>query len=162
MKRVPHVVFLCTHPKGPKMSQLAIVKYMKKSKKNVDDLPERGSICKVDKQKGLDVSYETIRTYLKANNMNSTTLLLDLYCNYSSLRFHTLIKKIPSTLTIKFYILLSTKSQISEHLCHVEYSRMQVTCVTFTCDALRANFRHKHAGYPFRKKVPATRAFVAQ
>ena len=63
--------------------------------KNVDDLPERGSICKVDKkdykkivylfsrnpgltlrqgqaklkQKGLDISYETIRTYLKANNM---------------------------------------------------------------------------------------------
>ena len=30
------------------------------------------------KQKGLDISYETIRTYLKANNMNSTTLLLDL------------------------------------------------------------------------------------
>ena len=112
MKRVPHVVFLCTHPKGPKMSQLAAAKYMKKSKsfvqkwvqrynvaKNVDDLPERGSICKVDKkrrwknsesvfaeswlkalrqgqaklkQKGLDISYETIRTYLKANNMNST------------------------------------------------------------------------------------------
>ncbi|KYN44860.1 hypothetical protein ALC56_00856 [Trachymyrmex septentrionalis] len=32
MKRVPHVVFLCTHPKGPKMSQLAAAKYMKKSK----------------------------------------------------------------------------------------------------------------------------------
>ena len=29
------------------------------------------------KQKGLD-SYETIRIYLKANNMNSTTLLFDL------------------------------------------------------------------------------------
>ena len=67
-----------------------------------NDLPERGSICKVDKkdykkivnlfsrnpsltlhqaklkQKDLDISYETIRTYLKANNMNSTTLLLDL------------------------------------------------------------------------------------
>ena len=28
------------------------------------------------KQKGLDISYETIRTYLKANNMNSTMLLL--------------------------------------------------------------------------------------
>ncbi|KYN45317.1 hypothetical protein ALC56_00163 [Trachymyrmex septentrionalis] len=53
MKRVPHVVFLCTHPKGPKMSQLAAAKYMKKSKsaKNVDDLPERGSICKVDKKR---------------------------------------------------------------------------------------------------------------
>ncbi|KYN43953.1 hypothetical protein ALC56_01491 [Trachymyrmex septentrionalis] len=81
MKRVPHVVFLCTHPKGSKMSQLAAAKYMKKSKsKNVDDLPERGSICKVDK----DISYETIRTYLKASNMNSTTLLLDLLyiCTY--------------------------------------------------------------------------------
>ncbi|KYN40066.1 hypothetical protein ALC56_05529 [Trachymyrmex septentrionalis] len=92
MKRVPHVVFLCTHPKSPKTSQLAAAKYMKKSKsKNVDDLPERGSICKVDnpgltlrqgqaklKQKGLDISYKTIRTYLKTNNMNSTTLLLDL------------------------------------------------------------------------------------
>ncbi|KYN42569.1 hypothetical protein ALC56_03028, partial [Trachymyrmex septentrionalis] len=57
-----------------------------------NNLPERGSICKVDKaeswlniasktklkQKGLDISYETIQTYLKANNMNSTTLLLDL------------------------------------------------------------------------------------
>ena len=53
-------VFLCTHPK---MSQLAAAKYMKKSKsfvqkwvrynvtKNVDDLPERGSICKVDKKR---------------------------------------------------------------------------------------------------------------
>ena len=100
-------VFLCTHPK---MSQLAAAKYMKKSKsfvqkwvqrynvaKNVDDLPERGSICKVDKkddkkivnlfsrnpgltlrqgqaklkQKGLDISYETIRTYLKTNNMKT-------------------------------------------------------------------------------------------
>ena len=110
-------VFLCTHSKGPKMSQLATAKYMKKSKsfvqkwvqrynvaKNVNDLPEHGSICKVDKkdykkivnlfsrnpgltlrqgqaklkQKDLDISYETIRTYLKANNMNSTTLLLDL------------------------------------------------------------------------------------
>ncbi|KYN45430.1 hypothetical protein ALC56_00124, partial [Trachymyrmex septentrionalis] len=30
------------------------------------------------KRKGLDIPYETIRTYLKANNMNSTTLLLDL------------------------------------------------------------------------------------
>ena len=30
------------------------------------------------KQKDLDISYETIRTYLKTNNMNSTTLLLDL------------------------------------------------------------------------------------
>ncbi|EGI67292.1 hypothetical protein G5I_04142 [Acromyrmex echinatior] len=71
--------------------------------KNVDDLPEHGSICKVNKkddkkivklfsrnpdltlrqgqaklkQKGLDISYETIRTYLKANNMKwcNTTLL---------------------------------------------------------------------------------------
>ena len=107
-------VFLCTHPK---MSQLAAAKYMKKSKsfvqkwvqynvtKNVDDLPERGSICKVDKkddkkivnlfsrnpgltlrqgqaklkQKGLDISYETIRTYLKANNMKwCNTTLVDL------------------------------------------------------------------------------------
>jgi len=30
------------------------------------------------KQKGLDISYEIVRTYLKANNINSTTLLLDL------------------------------------------------------------------------------------
>jgi len=62
--------------------------------KNVDDLLECSSICKVDKkvdkkivnlsrnpsltlrqgqaklkQKSLDISYETIRTYLKANNM---------------------------------------------------------------------------------------------
>jgi len=72
--------------------------------KNVDDLPERDSICKVDKkndkkivnlfsrnpgltlcqgqaklkQKDLDIPYETIRTYFKANNINSTTLLFDL------------------------------------------------------------------------------------
>ncbi|XP_018310539.1 uncharacterized protein [Mycetomoellerius zeteki] len=49
-------VFLCTHPKGPKMSQYAAAKYMQKSKsfvqkwvqryfetKTVDDLPERGT-----------------------------------------------------------------------------------------------------------------------
>lgn len=49
-------VFLCLHPKGPKMSYGAAAKYMKKSKafiskwvkrysdvKNVDDLPDRGS-----------------------------------------------------------------------------------------------------------------------
>ena len=30
------------------------------------------------KQKDLDIPYEIIRTYFKANNMNSTTLLLDL------------------------------------------------------------------------------------
>ncbi|KYN41696.1 hypothetical protein ALC56_03839 [Trachymyrmex septentrionalis] len=29
-------------------------------------------------RKDLDIPYETIRTYFKANNMNSTTLLLDL------------------------------------------------------------------------------------
>lgn len=52
-------VFLCTHPKGPKMSRQAAAKYMKKSKafinkwvnrylevKNVDDLPGRGSTQK--------------------------------------------------------------------------------------------------------------------
>jgi len=101
-------VFLCTHPKGPKMSQSAAAKYMRKSKtfvqkwiqrykvaKNVDDLPERGSIGKVDKKdekkivnlflrnpsltlrqgqaklksKGLDISHETIRTHLRAHNL---------------------------------------------------------------------------------------------
>lgn len=101
-------VFLCTHPKGPKMSQSAAAKYMRKSKafvqkwiqrykvaKNVDDLPERGSIGKVDKKdekkivnlfsrnpaltlrqgqaklksKGLDISYETIRTHLRAHDL---------------------------------------------------------------------------------------------
>ena len=30
------------------------------------------------KREALDISYETIRTYLKANNIDSTTLLLDL------------------------------------------------------------------------------------
>lgn len=48
-------VFLCSHPKGPKMSSVAAAKYIKKSKsfvkkwvnhyslhKNVDDLPDRG------------------------------------------------------------------------------------------------------------------------
>ena len=78
--------------------------------KNVDDLPERGSICKVDKkivnlfsrnpgltlrqgqaklkQKGLDISYEIIRIYLNANNMKwcNTTLLLDLL--YITMRQH--------------------------------------------------------------------------
>ena len=71
--------------------------------KNID-LPEHGSICKVDKkddkkivnllsrnpgltlrqgqaklkQKGLNISYETIRTYLKANNMKAcNTTLVD-------------------------------------------------------------------------------------
>ena len=92
------VVFLCSHPKGPKLSQSAIAKYMGKSKqfvqklvqrykvsKNVNDLPERGSIEKWKKkddkmianlfswnsglilrqgqaklkQKGLDISYAT-------------------------------------------------------------------------------------------------------
>lgn len=101
-------VFLCTHPKGPKMSQSAAAKYIKKSKsfvkkwilqykatKNVDDLPERGSKGKIDKkgdkmivdlfsrnpgltlrqgqaklkQKGLDISYVTIRTHLRAHDM---------------------------------------------------------------------------------------------
>jgi len=101
-------VFLCTHPKDPKMSQSAAAKYMKKSKafvqkwtqrytvaKNVDDLPERGLIGKVDKKKekkivnlfsrnpaltlrqgqaklkskGLDISYETIRTHLRAHDL---------------------------------------------------------------------------------------------
>lgn len=53
-------VFLCSHPKGPKMSHAAAAKYMRKSKafvqkwvtryksfKNVDDFQERGSIGKV-------------------------------------------------------------------------------------------------------------------
>lgn len=52
-------VFLCTHPKGPKMSRIQAAKYMNKSRafvnkwvkrymeyKNVDDLPERGKIKK--------------------------------------------------------------------------------------------------------------------
>lgn len=101
-------VFLCTHPKGPKMSYAAAAKYMRKSKafickwvqrykqtKTVDDLPERGSIGKVSpkadkmivklfsrnpdltlrqgaaklKQKGLDISYEAIRTHLRASDI---------------------------------------------------------------------------------------------
>lgn len=101
-------VFLCTHPKGPKMSYAAAAKYIKKSRafvekwvqrfkelKNVDDLPDRGSIEKVTKkneklivalfsrnpsltlrqaqaklkQKGLDISHVTIRKYLCANNL---------------------------------------------------------------------------------------------
>lgn len=101
-------VFLCIHPKGPKMSQSAAAKYMRKSKafvqkwiqrykvaKNVDDLPERGSIGKVNKKdekrivtlfsrnpaltlrqgqaklmaKGLDISYETIRTLLQIHGL---------------------------------------------------------------------------------------------
>jgi len=53
-------VFLCSHPKEPKMSYVAAAKYMGKLKsfvakwvqqykktKNIDDLPERGSIGKV-------------------------------------------------------------------------------------------------------------------
>lgn len=56
-------VFLCTHPKGPKMSYGAAAKYMKKSKayvskwvkrylevKNVDDLPDRGFTPKTTKK----------------------------------------------------------------------------------------------------------------
>lgn len=56
-------VFLCSHPKGPKMSYGAAAKYMKKSKafvskwvkrysevKNVDDLPDRGSVQKTTKK----------------------------------------------------------------------------------------------------------------
>lgn len=101
-------VFLCSHPKGPKMSQSAAAKYMGKSKqfvqkwvqrykatKNVNDLPERGSIGKLKKkddkmianlfsrnpgltlrqgqsklkQKGLDISHVTIRTHLRAHGM---------------------------------------------------------------------------------------------
>ncbi|KMQ87689.1 transposable element tcb1 transposase [Lasius niger] len=100
-------VFLCTHPKGPKMSQSAAAKYMRMSKafvkwiqrysvaKNVDDLPERGLIGKLDKRdekiivnlfsrnpaltlrqgqaklksKGLDISYETIRTHLRTHDL---------------------------------------------------------------------------------------------
>lgn len=55
-------VFLCSHPKGPKMSYTAAAKYMKKSKtfiskwvkrylevKNVDDLPNRGTKSKTTK-----------------------------------------------------------------------------------------------------------------
>ncbi|EFN81611.1 hypothetical protein EAI_09583 [Harpegnathos saltator] len=54
-------VFLCSHLKGPKMSYAVAAKYMGKSKsfvakwvqqykkiKNVDDLPESGSIGKID------------------------------------------------------------------------------------------------------------------
>lgn len=101
-------VFLCSHPKGPKMSYVAAAKYMGKSKsfvakwvqqykktKNVDDLPERGSIGKVTpnmekkivnlfkrnptltlrqgaaklKQKGIEISHTTIRTHLLAHNI---------------------------------------------------------------------------------------------
>lgn len=101
-------VFLCSHPRGPKMSHAAAAKYMGKSKsfvrkwvqryketKTVDDLPERGSIGKVSpkadkmivnlfsrnpgltlrqgtaklKQKGLDISYEAIRTHLRAHDI---------------------------------------------------------------------------------------------
>lgn len=56
-------VFLCDHPKGPKMSFAAAAKYIKKSKafvqkwvrrfkisKNVDDLPDRGSRGSVSKK----------------------------------------------------------------------------------------------------------------
>lgn len=56
-------VFLCSHPKGPKMSLGAAAKYMGKSKtfvskwvkryaavKNVDDLPDRGSLQKTSKK----------------------------------------------------------------------------------------------------------------
>ena len=58
-------VFLCTHSKGPKISQSNVLaaKYMRKSKafvqkwmqrynvaKNVDDFPEHGLISKVDKK----------------------------------------------------------------------------------------------------------------
>lgn len=101
-------VFHCIHPKGPKMSQSAAAKYMRKSKafvqkwiqrynvaKNIDDLPQSGSISKLDKKdekrivnlfsrnpaltlrqrqaklksKGLDVSYETIQTHLRAYDL---------------------------------------------------------------------------------------------
>ncbi|KOC60755.1 hypothetical protein WH47_06901 [Habropoda laboriosa] len=53
-------VFLCTHPKGPKMSRQQAAKYMRKFKtfvtkwvnrylevKNVDDLPKRGTTPKI-------------------------------------------------------------------------------------------------------------------
>ena len=56
-------VFLCMQPKGPQMSYATVTKYIKKSKafvgkwvqrfkesKNVDDLPDRGSIGKVTKK----------------------------------------------------------------------------------------------------------------
>lgn len=56
-------VFLCLHPKGPKMSRESAAKYLKKSKafvnkwveryqdtKTVDDLPERGMTRKTTKQ----------------------------------------------------------------------------------------------------------------
>lgn len=56
-------VFLCNHPKSPKMSQSTAAKYMGKSKqfvhkwverykttKNVDDLPECGLIGKLKKK----------------------------------------------------------------------------------------------------------------
>lgn len=104
-------VFLCSHSKGLKMSQSPAAKYMGKSKqfvqkwvqrykatKNVDDLPERGSIGKLKKkddkmianlfsrnpgltlrqgqsklkEKGLDISHVThvtIRTHLRAHGM---------------------------------------------------------------------------------------------
>lgn len=101
-------VFLCEHPRGPKMSHAAATKYMRKSKsyvqkwvqryektKTVDDLQDRGSIQKFSKrdqkriislysknptltlregqaklrEKGLDISYGTIRQHLHNNNL---------------------------------------------------------------------------------------------
>lgn len=61
-------VFLCTHPKGPKMSFSQAAKYIKKSKyfvekwnkhyaehKNVDDLPNRGVTRKTSKKDDLEI-----------------------------------------------------------------------------------------------------------
>ena len=39
-------VFLCTHPKGPKMSQLEAAKYMKKSKSFVQKWVQRYNVAK--------------------------------------------------------------------------------------------------------------------
>lgn len=78
-------VFLCEHPKGPKMSHGTAAKYVRRSRsfvqkrvrryketKTVDDLPERGSVQKCTKKRR-QTNSEHVSEESRDNTASSTS-----------------------------------------------------------------------------------------
>ena len=98
-------VFLCTHPKRPKMNYLVAAKYIKKSvsfvkkwvqrfkvSKTVDDLPNRGSVGKVTK-KDKSESWLCFRAALACPYVKDTRWLKSIRKLYYRLPNNILSKK---------------------------------------------------------------------
>lgn len=105
-------VFLCTHPKGPKMSCAAAARYMRKSEsfvkkwvaryeavKNVDDLPERGKrrstsksddkvICAIF-QKHPDFSLRQVKELLLKKGINVSLNLIRRRLHESKIKYRS-------------------------------------------------------------------------